>query len=130
MMRKLAATVTRPIKLASWTPAPKRNAAQGWPDRSRYRADNLPAIRKRKGIGRPLKVFMCEYGPRTHRGMMQAVDVNAMAAKVDSAKNLAEWERKRRRGESAEDYHLRAFNRVRDGISRALGEMGFERVTP
>lgn len=128
MARSLQLAVSRPNRLASWTPAPRRPVANQWADTSRYRADNLPAIRKRKGVGRRLDRL----------GLKQAFNAweqNVYPALIAShwgrlSPNLAEWERKQRRGEDAADYRARRISRMMDGIAKALAEMGYERATP
>lgn len=89
-----------------------------------YTGEQLREIRKRKGVGRPPNPYL----GRTLARFLRECQANRMAAKVDSAKNLAEWHRKRRRGETDEQYRERILAGMMAGIEGALGEMGYERA--
>lgn len=110
-------------------PPVKRLAFAG--ARTPYTGEQLRDIRKSKGVGRPT----------SERGRKQGFDYleqMAYPALVAShwgrpSPNLAEWQRKQRRGESAEDYRERieaailadTMKRIEAGMAAA----GYERAT-
>ena len=85
----------------------RRSAHDRWADRSRYRADNLPAIRKRKGVGRPKEVTIDRRDmyakwialPLAIKPYLGA-DLGGWNTETPN-RNLAEWERKPRRKDRA-----------------------------
>lgn len=112
-------------------------------NRAPYTGEQLREIRKRKGVGRPPETW----GSRSLSRSLQAWQANRMAAKLPPfmtqerrdmvAKwwpmpiyqaNLAEWNRKRRRGETDEQYRDRILAGMMAGIDGALVEMGYERA--
>lgn len=80
-------------------------------NRRPYTGEELREIRKRKGVGRP-PVKMQRHG------MGAAMMYPALVASHwgRPSPNLAEWQRKQRRGESNEDYRARLF-----GIREVVG---------
>jgi hypothetical protein len=108
MMRKLAAAGSGPVNLGQVVPwrtgsvkggaiPIKRGVRDRWADTSKYTADNLPAIRKRKGVGRPIDK------PARVRLLGHITVYPALLASHwgRPSPNLAEWHRKPRRKDRA-----------------------------
>lgn len=62
--------------------------------RQPYTGEQLRAIRKKNGVGRPPRLYR-DYEPdmldKKWSWLWQVKQVNAMAAKVDSVRNYLEW---------------------------------------
>jgi len=84
--------------------APMRGARGRWDDASRYTGARLREIRKRKGVGRPPQPVPMGISPMaSYKGYPSLVGSYWLGESL----NLAEWQRKQRRGESDEDYRKR-----------------------
>lgn len=82
-----------------------------------YTGEQLREIRKRNGVGWGPWRGVCLY-----RSLIASLN-------GEPAPNLVEWNRKQRRGETLEEYRLRRFNMLRDGIAASLEAMGYAKAT-
>lgn len=90
---------------ALWWMRPQKDQRTIWDDNSRYTGAKLREIRKRKGVGRPLdRLELKGAFDRFNRKVYPAL---VASCQDRESPNLAEWQRKQRRGESGEDYRAR-----------------------
>lgn len=112
-----------------WAMRPQRDARIRWDDNSRYTGDKLREIRKRKGVGRPSSELSAErFQAELWRGL-KFYPALACAMHGLPSPNLAEWNRKQRRGETAEAWRDRILADTLAKIQASLGEMGYEKAT-
>lgn len=104
MAHKLSGAVSG-FRMHSGYVGRRRSAHNFWADLSRYTADNLPEIRKRKGVGRPPvgRQAMLDLRSRGKHPMVAFKTYRAMIASHfgRESPNLAEWHRKPRRRDRA-----------------------------
>lgn len=101
-----------------------------------YTGEQLREIRKRKGVGRPPWLTLLRRQDYAHWISWPTVAIkpylgtNLGGWNTDTPnRNFAEWERKQRRGETAEAWRDRIVADTLAKIQASLGEMGYWKAT-